>query len=157
MTNKSQQKRLFLGNDHGALLIRPAVIEAAQSLGYEIIDFGTNSPESVDYPCFAKKVCDALKDNIGLGILMCGTGIGISIAANRYPHIRAALCHEEQEAQLSRQHNNANVLCLGGRIISPERAGKLTTIFLSTIFEGGRHQRRIDLIDQINNLDDLIC
>lgn len=157
MTIPSPKKRLYLGNDHGAVLLRPVVIRAAEALGFEIVDFGTDSTESVDYPCYAKLVCEALKDNIDLGILMCGTGIGISIAANRYRHIRAALCHEEQEAQLARQHNNANVLCLGGRIISPESAGKLTTLFLTSTFEGGRHQRRLDLIDTIDNLDDLIC
>jgi len=152
-----KQKRLFLGNDHGAIVIRPAVIQAAKLLGFEILDFGTDSVESVDYPCYAKKVCDALKDNAGIGILMCGTGIGVSIAANRYRHIRAALCHEEQEAQLARQHNNANVLCLGGRILTPEMAAKLTNLFLTSTFEGGRHQKRIDLIDTIDNLDDLTC
>lgn len=157
MTLDSSKKRLFLGNDHGAVMLRPAIIQAAQALGFEIVDFGTDSTESVDYPCYAKLVCEALKDKTALGILMCGTGIGISIAANRYRHIRAALCHEEQEAQLARQHNNANVLCLGGRILSPEKAGILTTLFLTSTFEGGRHQRRLDLIDTLDNLDDLVC
>lgn len=147
MTN---HKVFYLGTDHGGLSLRDPVITAAQEAGYEIVDFGTTTSDSVDYPLYAEKVCQAMKEKPGMGVLLCGTGIGVSIAANRFAHIRAALCHLPLEAQVARQHNNANILCLGGRILSPETAQELTRLFLQTDFEGGRHQRRIDQIEDFS-------
>lgn len=128
-------------------MLRDSVIQAAQQEGYEVIDFGTTTPDSVDYPLYVEKVCHAMKENPGMGALLCGTGIGVSIAANRFSHIRAALCHLPLEAEVARQHNNANILCLGGRILSPDIAFELTRLFLQTEFEGGRHQRRLNQIE----------
>jgi len=110
----------------------------------EILDLGTNGPESVDYPDFAAALAEAIASGrAGRGVLVCGTGIGISIAANRNPPIRAALCHDTTPARLSRQHNDANVLVLGGRLIGEEVAKDCLSVFLSTAYEGGRHDRRV--------------
>jgi ribose 5-phosphate isomerase B len=109
------------------------------------LDLGTNSAESVDYPDFAAKLADAIKaGQAACGILICGTGIGISIAANRHAHIRCALAHDVTGARLPRQHNDANVLAMGGRMIGDVLAKECVEVFLSTEFEGGRHQKRID-------------
>jgi len=110
------------------------------------MDLGTHSAESCDYPVFAKKLCNQMKES-DKGILICGTGIGMSIAANRFKNIRAALCFNEKMATLSRQHNDANVLVLGARIISAETARNCVEKFLSTDFEGGRHRRRMEMIN----------
>lgn len=153
--NPTKHKILYLGNDHGGIALRVAVYQSAQSMGYTIIDLGVTSEESVDYPDYAKKVVDALiqdqtKENQeSYGVLLCGTGIGMSIAANRFPQIRAALCHTKLEAQVAKEHNNANILCMGARVLSPQIAGELVITFLSSSFEGGRHQRRLE---KINNM-----
>lgn len=146
-----QRKTLCLANDHGGVALRPTVFTVAQTLDFDIIDFGTDQPESVDYPLYVKKLCETMKmpHNHEFGILICGSGIGVSIAANRFSHIRAALCSSAEDAVLSRQHNNANVLCLSGRTLSPEDAEKIITLFLTTPFEGGRHQRRLEQIETI--------
>jgi ribose 5-phosphate isomerase B len=138
------------GADHGGFELKDKLVAMLRKEGYEVIDNGTNSPDSVDYPDFAKSVArDILEKRADFGLLVCGSGIGISIAANRFKGIRAALVTNPDYARLSRQHNNANIIALGGRFTSYEDAEKWLKIFLSTPFEGGRHERRIEKIDNI--------
>ena len=116
------------------------------------MDMGTYSTESVDYPVYGKKVADAVaKGECDLGVVMCGTGIGISIAANKVKGIRAAVVTDEFMAEMTRRHNNANIIALGGRVITPEKAKSLVKAWYTAEFEGGRHQKRIDMITQIEN------
>ena len=138
------------GADHGGFELKDKLVALLRKEGYEVIDNGTNSPDSVDYPDFAQAVAhDILEKRADFGLLVCGSGIGISIAANRFKGIRAALVTNPDYARLSRQHNNANIIALGGRFTSYEDAEKWLKIFLSTPFEGGRHERRIEKIDNI--------
>lgn len=138
------------GADHGGFELKDKLAAMLRKEGYEVIDNGTNSPDSVDYPDFAQAVAhDILEKRADFGLLVCGSGIGISIAANRFKGIRAALVTNPDYARLSRQHNNANIIALGGRFTSYEDAEKWLKIFLSTPFEGGRHERRIEKIDNI--------
>lgn len=140
---------LAIASDHGALELKALLKEHAQSLGLTVLDLGAHSAESVDYPDIADAMAAALKDGkAARGVLLCGTGIGISIAANRYPFIRAALVHDAYGARLCREHNDANVLVLGGRTTGPEIAKQCLEIYLSTAFEGGRHQRRVDKMNK---------
>ncbi len=131
---------IFIASDHAGFELKEYL-----KTQLNLLDLGTHSSESCDYPVFAKKLAIKLK-NDDKGILICGTGIGMSIAANRFKNIRAALCFNEEMATLARQHNDANVLVLGARIISPETAKNCVEKFLSTDFEGGRHRRRLALI-----------
>jgi ribose 5-phosphate isomerase B len=136
---------LAIACDHGALDMKALLIEHAQAKGLTILDLGTNGTESVDYPDFADAMAAAIKDGKAVrGVLLCGTGIGISIAANRYSYIRAALVHDAFGARMCREHNDANVLVMGARTTGPEIAKQCLDIFLDTAFEGGRHQRRVD-------------
>ena len=138
------------GADHGGFELKNKLVAMLRKEGHEVIDNGTNSPDSVDYPDFAQAVArDILEKKADFGLLVCGSGIGISIAANRFKGIRAALVTNDDYARLSRQHNNANIIALGGRFTSYEDAEKWLKIFLSTPFEGGRHERRIEKIDNI--------
>ena len=138
-----------LGADHGGFLLKEAVKKYLEENNIDFIDFGTDSIASVDYPKYAFKVAKAInKGKCTYGILCCGTGIGISIAANKIQGIRAALCCDEFCAEMTRRHNDANILCMGGRVISQEKAIELTKIFLTTPFEGGRHQERINQISR---------
>ena len=138
------------GADHGGFELKDKLVAMLRKEGYEVIDNGTNSPDSVDYPDFAQAVArDILEKRADFGLLVCGSGIGISIAANRFKGIRAALVTNDDYARLSRQHNNANIIAFGGRFTSYEDAEKWLKIFLSTPFEGGRHERRIEKIDLI--------
>ncbi|MFV0350013.1 MAG: ribose 5-phosphate isomerase B [Halodesulfovibrio sp.] len=140
-------KIVCIGSDHAGFALKEVIVSYLNGLGYSVEDLGPATASSCDYPEFAHKVCQkALSDSIP-GILICGTGIGMSMAANRHEGIRAALCTNEFHARATRQHNNANVLCLGERVTGPGVAMELARIFLETPFEGGRHQRRIDLID----------
>lgn len=133
-----------LAADHGGVEMKALLKQEIEAKGYEVLDLGTHDSQSVDYPDFADAMAKALKDGkAARGILMCGTGIGISIAANRHPHIRAALVHDAFGAQMCRQHNDANVLVLGGRTMGSEVAKQVVGIFLTTEFEGGRHARRV--------------
>jgi len=135
---------LAIGSDHGGLELKLAVCELLKSRRLEFNDFGTFSDDSVDYPDFGAKVANAVaKGDAERGILICGTGIGMSIIANKFPGIRAALVHDEFTAQMSKEHNNANILVMGGRILSVEQGVKLAEIWLDTEFEGGRHQNRL--------------
>jgi ribose 5-phosphate isomerase B len=130
--------------DHGGFELKSALVPVLQALGFAVLDLGTSTSDSVDYPEFADAVAAALKDGrAGRGVLICGTGIGISIAANRHAGVRAAPCHDGLTARLARQHNDANVLALGGRLIGIETAKDCLANFLHTPFEGGRHARRV--------------
>ncbi|MCI5157793.1 MAG: ribose 5-phosphate isomerase B [Candidatus Electrothrix sp. AUS1_2] len=138
--------KIAVGSDHGGFELKELIISALQEMGQEVDSVGCHSLESVDYPDFADKVCALVQDgSCERGILVCGTGIGMSIAANRHKEIRAALCHEAFTARMSREHNNSNVLCLGGRVIGPEIALDIVRTWVETAFAGGRHQRRLDM------------
>lgn len=140
--------KLFIASDHAAFNEKQILVNYL-SPKYDLTDLGTNSLESTNYPEWAfKLVNQVLKENT-LGILLCGSGIGVCMAANRFKGIRAALCRDEDDAKMARLHNNANVICLSGRKTSPEQLKKMVDVFLATDFEGGRHQVRID---QFNNL-----
>ena len=139
---------IALGCDHGGLEIKNAIIEDLKSKGIEYIDLGTTTTDSVDYPIYAKAVCKEITEGrCELGILCCGTGIGMSIAANKVKGIRASVLSDEFSAEMTRRHNNANVLCLGGRVIDSEKAVKLANIFLNTPYEGGRHDKRVAMLE----------
>lgn len=139
---------VYMGSDHAGFGLRTMLAAHLKEKGHDVRDLGPASPESCDYPVFARKVCDkVLADPGAFGILVCGTGIGMSMAANRVRGIRAALCACEFQARATRRHNNANVLCLGERVTGPAVALDMAELFLATEFEGGRHQRRIDLFD----------
>lgn len=144
---------IAIGSDHGGFELKNQIIEYLRQKNIEVKDFGTYSKDSVDYPDCAKPVCQAvLNSECENGILICGTGIGISIAANKFKGIRAALCSDAFGAKMSKAHNNANILCLGGRVLSKETAFTIVDAWLSTEFEGGRHINRINKIHQIENL-----
>lgn len=141
---------IALGADHGGFLLKEAVKKYLDSQKIEYKDFGTFDEKSVDYAPIAAKVAHCIiNGEAEKGILCCGTGIGISIAANKVKGIRAAVCTNEFCAEMTRRHNNANILCMGGRVIDEEKAVALTKIYLETPFDGGRHQRRIDQIAEI--------
>jgi ribose 5-phosphate isomerase B len=138
-------ERIAVAADHAGVGLKSLVEEALREMGYAVVNLGTDGPESVDYPDFAAKLAAALKDGTAKrGVLICGTGIGMSIAINRHRHIRAARCSDATDARLSREHNDANVLVLGARTIGAETAKDCLRTFLATEFEGGRHQRRVD-------------
>ena len=139
--------KIAIGSDHGGIDMKDIVVAFLKKQGHTVDDAGCFTKDSVDYPDFADKVCKSVQEGISeLGILVCGTGIGMSIAANRHRDIRAALCHEAYTARMSRQHNNANILCLGGRVLGIEIALDVVGTWVETPFEGGRHQRRIDML-----------
>ncbi|NLZ16480.1 MAG: ribose 5-phosphate isomerase B [Desulfobulbaceae bacterium] len=136
--------KIGIGSDHGGFALKEHIIAYLTKEGYEVIDVGNHGEASVDYPDFANKLCLAMAaGDFERGILICGTGIGMSMAANRHRHIRAALCQESFSARMSREHNNANVLCLGGRVLGVELAKDIVSTWLHTDFAGGRHQNRI--------------
>ena len=142
--------KIAVGCDHGGLEHKNAIAEHLKSEGFEVEDFGIYENKSVDYPEIALKVANSIKNGENeLGILVCGTGIGMSLAANKVNGIRAAACSEHFSAKYTRLHNNSNILCLGGRVIGIGTALELCDIFVITEFEGGRHQRRIDMITEI--------
>lgn len=135
---------IAIAADHGGFELKAQLARHLQDKGFNVLDLGTDSAESVDYPDIAERLVEAIRaGRARRGLLMCGSGIGVSIAANRHPEIRAALCHDVTTARLSRRHNDANVLVLGGRTIGPEIAKECLDIFLVTEFEGGRHARRV--------------
>ncbi len=152
MTN---EKNIVIGCDHAAPDMKEAVKAELEKWGYTVTDVGTYSTESCDYPDIAHALCEKiLHGSNRLGILICGTGIGMSIAANKHVGIRAACCSEAFSAELTRRHNDANVLCFGARVIDTEKALELTKIFISTEYEGltgGRHKQRLDKIAAIEN------
>lgn len=143
---------IALGADHGGYELKEAIKKHLDEIGVDYIDCGTNSPESVDYAPIAKRTCDkVISGECEKAILCCGTGIGISMAANKVKGIRAACCSDYFSAKLTRMHNDANALCMGGRVVGAGLALELVDVFLNTEFEGGRHQRRIDQIAEIEN------
>ena len=145
---QDQNRMVAIAADHAGVELKTQLKKELQSLGYEPLDLGTHSTESVDYPDFAHELAKVMKEGkAAQGVLICGSGIGISIAANRHAHLRAALCHSGLEARLARQHNNANVLVLGARIIGVEPAKDALRSFLKTEFEGGRHEKRVTKIN----------
>lgn len=145
--------KIVLGCDHGGLEHKNAIKEHLEKRGFEVLDHGIYENVSVDYPDIAVKVCKSILGGDGeLGILVCGTGIGMSLAANKFKGIRAAVCSEHFSAKYTRLHNNSNILCLGGRVIGVGTALELVDLFVDTPFEGGRHQKRIDKITEIENM-----
>ncbi len=137
--------KIAIGSDHGGFELKNSLLAKLSSLGHEVSDLGCDSDTSVDYPDFADQVCARVLDGKAqFGILVCGTGIGMSMVANRHRGIRAALCHNEYTARLSREHNDANLLCLGDRVLGKGLAESIVDVWLRSSFAGGRHQRRID-------------
>ena len=134
-----------VASDHAGFQLKEVIKAELATLGHDVLDLGPESGESVDYPDYGEKMARAIREGrVTRGVIICGSGIGISIAANRFPEVRAALCHDNLTARLSRQHNDANVLAMGERVIGVETAKDCLKAFLETPFEGGRHQRRVD-------------
>ena len=138
--------KVFLASDHAGFELKNELKEAIKGLGYEVVDLGTNDKNSVDYPDYAHLLASKLEPNC-YGVLVCGTGIGISIAANRHENVRCALCHDEFTARLAREHNDANVIAFGARVIGAGVAISGVEAFLKTEFAGGRHERRVKKIE----------
>lgn len=142
-------RKLFIASDHAGFTLKKVVLDYLSEENFEIVDLGTDSGKnSVDYPDYAAKLAGNLSGDDEFGILICGSGIGISIAANRQNHIRAALCTSEEMATLSRAHNNANVLCLGARLTDEKKALKIVDAFLDSSFESGRHLSRVEKLSK---------
>ena len=139
-------EKVFLASDHAGFELKNELKEAIKGLGYEVVDLGTNDKISVDYPDYAHLLASKLEPNC-YGVLVCGTGIGISIAANRHENVRCALCHDEFTARLAREHNDANVIAFGARVIGAGVAISAAEAFLKTEFAGGRHERRVKKIE----------
>lgn len=147
--------KIAIGCDHGGFEHKNAIAEHLEKRGFEVLDFGIYELESVDYPKIALKVANSVASKEAeLGILVCGTGIGMSLAANKVKGIRAACCSEHFSAKYTRMHNDSNILCLGGRVVGIGTAIELADLFVDTEFEGGRHQRRVDMITEIENGDE---
>lgn len=143
-------KKIYIACDHAALHMKNDIIGYLNGKGYDVDDLGPYTPDSVDYPEYAQKVCnEVVSDKGSLGILICGTGIGMSIAANKIKGIRAAAVSEVFSATMTRKHNDANVLCFGARVIGIETAKMLVDAFIETEYEGQRHQRRVDMITKL--------
>ena len=143
--------KVAVGCDHGGFEVKKSIVHVLESMGHEVVNHGCDSDESVNYPDFAKTVCVAVEDgSVDRGILICGTGIGMSMAANRFRAIRAALCHEQFTAAMSREHNDANVLCLGARVVGPGLIQEIVRTWMTTEFAGGRHQTRIQMFSDIS-------
>ncbi len=146
-------KKVIIANDHGAIELKDQIIKHLQGLNYEVINLGVNLDETADYPDIALKACNEfLKNSYEFGILCCGTGIGISIAANKVPGIRCALLHNNYTAEMSKNHNNVNFLAFGGRLEYQDSVEDMIDTFIKTDFGGDRHQRRVDKIMDIDKL-----
>jgi len=140
--------RIAVGSDHRGFEAKKRIVLLLGQLGHEIVDMGTNGPDSVDYPDFAIQVAQAVGEKrVDRGILICGTGIGMCIAANKVHGVRAAPCHDSITAEMSRRHNDANILCLSGDLLGEELIDRMVRIWLQTDFEGGRHARRVEKIE----------
>ena len=148
MSDAERDEVVAIASDHGGFELKQVLSQELVTLGYQVLDLGTHDAESVDYPTYAEAVADALlSGRARRGVLLCGTGIGVSIAANRRPGIRAALCYNVETARLARQHNTANILALGGRTTDSATAKAVLRAFLDTAFEaGGRHERRVAMM-----------
>jgi ribose 5-phosphate isomerase B len=144
-------EKIIIGSDHGGFSLKESLKPFLVEMGFAVTDVGTDSDRAADYPDFGAKAAGAVSaGRFQRGILICGSGVGMSIVANRFPGVRAALCLDEETARLSRMHNDANILVLAGRKTDPETARKIVRTWLSTPFEGGRHQRRLDKIREID-------
>ena len=142
--------KIAIGCDHGGIVLKPAVIDTLTELGAEVEDFGTYDESSVDYPVYGLKVAEAIASGeCDAGVLMCGTGIGISISANKVKGIRAAVTTNTFMAEMTKRHNNANIIALGGRVVTPDEAKEIVKAWYTAEYEGGRHQRRLDMISDI--------
>jgi ribose 5-phosphate isomerase B len=139
-------KKIHIGADHAGFELKTKVIEKLKAEGYEVVDHGTHSLDSVDYPDYAHPTAAAVEQEQGQGILICGSANGVAITANKHQGIRAAICWSVEISQLARQHNNANILCIPARFVSEQEAMNIVDAFLSTEFEGGRHQNRVNKI-----------
>lgn len=149
MIMKSNDKplRIAVACDHRGFAVKGNILSLLQKLGHELLDFGPDQPGTVDYPDYAAKVARAVSEHrVDRGILVCGTGIGMCIVANKFAHVRAAPCHDEITAQLSRLHNDANIVCLSADLLNDRLMNRIIEIWLSTDFEGGRHARRVEKI-----------
>ena len=143
-------QKIYVGSDHAAFESKQSLIEWLSKQGFNAIDLGTKTPDRCNYPNYARLVArEVQNDSSSLGILLCGSAIGVSMVANRFQKIRAAVCHDANQAALSRQHNNANVLCLGSRVTSEAEHQNITKTWLETSFEGGRHAERVALFDDL--------
>ena len=144
--------KIAIGCDHGGIVLKPAIVETLEKRGIQVEDMGCYDTSSVDYPDYALKVAEAVsRGEFDKGIVLCGTGIGISIAANKVRGIRAGVVHDEFTAEMISAHNNANVIAIGGRVVSPEMAAKMVGIWLDTPFQGGRHEGRVEKISAIED------
>ena len=142
--------KIAIGCDHGGIVLKPAVIDTLTQLGPEVEDFGTYAESSEDYPVYGLKVAEAVASGeCDAGVLMCGTGIGISISANKVKGIRAAVTTNTFMAEMTKRHNNANIIALGGRVVTPDEAKEIVKAWYTAEYEGGRHQRRLDMIADI--------
>ncbi|MEZ5124691.1 MAG: ribose 5-phosphate isomerase B [Thermoleophilia bacterium] len=141
--------KIAAGADHAGFVVKKSVVRRLRSLGHEVVDLGPDSGDApVDYPTYAHAVAEMVASGeADRGLLVCGTGIGMCMAANRHKGVRAAVCATPHMAHMARRHNDANVLCLAGRVLSEDEAWAITEVWMTTAFEGGRHQHRIDLID----------
>ncbi len=150
-----QDRTVAIGVDHGGLSLKAEIIDHLEEAGLVVLDLGTHDSQSVDYPDYAYAVADAIgRKRADLGVVICGTGIGMSIALNRFRWIRAALCHDVTTSRLAREHNDANVLVLGARLIASELAKECLTVFLQTEFGAGRHAARVRKLNEPPVLDD---
>ena len=151
LMNNGSKDTIAIACDHAGFNLKQALVNQLIDQGYDLLDLGTNDTEPVDYPDFANALAEAIQNGkVKRGVLVCGSGIGISIAANRYSEVRAALVHDVLGAILSRQHNDANVIAFGGQAISEDAALECLNIFLTTPFEGGRHSRRVDKLNIVS-------
>ncbi len=142
--------KIVLANDHSAVDMKKEILAHLEEKGYQVIDIGTNSPESCDYPVFGERAGKMVASGeADLGILICGTGVGISLAANKVKGVRACVCSEPYSAKLSRMHNDTNILAFGARVVGTELAKMIVDEWLASEFEGGRHKRRVDMIMEI--------
>ena len=153
VTESPTKPRIAIGSDHAGFSVKETIRKYLEAAGYAVDDQGTNSEDSVDYPDYGRAVGERVASKqADLGIAICGSGIGISIAANKVPGIRAALAHDVLTARLAREHNDANVLALGGRIVTPAAAVEMVQTFLTTTYLGGRHQLRLDKISKMERV-----
>lgn len=145
---------IAIANDHGGYDLKNKIVQHIKSLGHQVKDCGSDNLDSVDYPDFASIAAQAVQNKeADLGIVICGTGIGVSIAANKHKGIRCALCHDCYSAHVTREHNNSNMLAMGARVIGDELAKEIVTNFLGGVYEGGRHQNRLDKITAIEAIE----
>lgn len=148
--------KIAIASDHTGIELKSEIIKYLVELGYTVDDFGTNSKESTDYPIYGKKVAEEIaKGKYDGGVLICGTGIGISLAANKVKGIRAAVCSEPYSAKLSKQHNNSNIIAFGARVVGVDLAKMIVKEWIEAKFEGGRHAKRVDLINKIENEEEI--